>query len=173
MIRGMWTEPAPHFEGGYFQIQNGVCDPPPAQKPHPPIWTGGEGDKLLGVSARQADGYNCRWWTPAQFLEKRPVIEAECKKAGRDPEAIRASLMVMVIPEKDRAVARAAREKMSVIPESGTVYGTPDDCIARLKEYPKAGVNHILVTIPDLDTNPHRLTLLGEEIIPALQAHGG
>ena len=81
--------------------------------------------------------------------------------------------MVMVIPEKDRSVARAAREKLSVIPESGSVYGTPDDCVARLKEYPKAGVNHILITIPDLDLNPHRLTLLGEEIIPALQAGGG
>ena len=173
LIRAMWTESAPHFEGGYFQIQNGVCDPPPVQKPHPPIWTGGEGPKLLGVSARQADGYNCRWWTPEQFLEKRPAIEAECKKAGRDPDAIRASLMVMVIPEKDRAVARAAREKLSVIPESGSVYGTPDDCVARLKEYPKAGVDHILVTIPDLDVNPHRLTLMGEEIIPALQAGGG
>ncbi len=34
--------------------------PPPVQRPHPPIWTGGEGDKLFGVSARQADGYNCR-----------------------------------------------------------------------------------------------------------------
>ncbi len=173
LIRAMWTEASPRFKGAYFQVQDGVCHPPPAQRPHPPIWTGGEGDKLLGVSARQADGYNCRWWTPAQFLEKRPEIEAECKKSGRDPDSVRASLMAMVIPEKDRATARAARERLGVIPDSGAIFGTPDDCIARLREYPRAGVNHLLVTIPDLEANPHRLALLGEEIVPALQAMGG
>ena len=173
LIRAMWTEYSPDFEGGYFQIRNGVCRPPPVQRPHPPIWTGGEGDKLLGVSARQADGYNCRWWTAARFREKRPEIEAECERSGRDPEGVRASLMAMLIPEKDRAKARAAREKLSVIPESGAIYGTPDDCVARLKEYPEAGVNHILLTIPDLAVNPHHLPLLGEEILPAFQTNEG
>lgn len=173
LIRAMWTEASPRFEGKYFQVRDGVCHPPPAQRPHPPIWTGGEGERLLGVSARQADGYNCRWWTPARFLEKRPAIEAECKKSGRDPEGVRASVMLMVIPEKDRAKARAARERLSVIPDSGAIFGTPDDCAARLREYPRAGVNHLLLTVPDLEANPHRLTLLGAEIVPALQARGG
>ncbi len=168
LIRAMWTDPVPNFEGEHFRIQNAICRPPPVQRPHPPIWTGGEGEKILGVSARHADGYNCRWWTPAQFLGRRPQIEAECEKSGRDPRGVRASVMLMVIPEKDRAKAKAAREKLSVVPDSGAIHGTPDDCAARLREYLKAGVNHILVTIPDLDAHPHRLTLLGEDILPAL-----
>ncbi len=81
--------------------------------------------------------------------------------------------MAMLIPEKDGASARAACEKLSIIPESGAICGTLDDCVARLKEYPEAGVNHILLTIPDLAANPRRLTLLGEEILPALQANEG
>ncbi len=169
LVRAMWTERSPAFRGTHFHAEDAICHPPPVQKPHPPIWTGGEGDKLLGVSARQADGYNCRWWTPAQFRAKRPEIEAECKKYGRDPEAVRASVMLMLIPEKDRAAARAARERLSVIPDSGAIHGTPEECVARLQEYTEAGVDHILLTIPDLATHPHRLTLLGEEILPALK----
>jgi len=169
LVRAMWSQDHPVFEGGYYQIAGAVCDPKPVQKPMPPIWTGGEGVKLLGVSARQADGYNCRWWPPERFIERRPAIEAECRRAGRDPERLRASLMVMVIPEKDRAKARAAREKLKVIPETGAIYGTPDDCLKRLGACVKAGVRHLLLTVPDLEENPHRLTLLGEEVLPALR----
>lgn len=169
LIRAMWTQPRPAYQGGYYQIDGAVCDPKPVQRPMPPIFTGGEGVKLLGVSARQADGYNCRWWPPERFMERRPAIEAECRRGGRDPERLRASLMVMVIPEKDRAQARAAREKLKVIPETGAIYGTPDDCLKRLQAYVRAGVRHLLLTVPDLEEHPHRLVLLGEEVLPALK----
>ncbi|MBI3129532.1 MAG: LLM class flavin-dependent oxidoreductase [Candidatus Tectomicrobia bacterium] len=169
LIRAMWSQPNPAYEGGYYQIAGAVCDPKPLQKPMPPIFTGGEGAKLLGVAARQADGYNCRWWPPERFLERRPILEAECKKAGRDPEKLRASLMVMVIPEKDRAKARAAREKLKVIPETGAIYGPPEECVKRLAAYVKAGVRHLLLTVPDLEEHPERLGLLGEEVLPALK----
>ncbi|MBI2131459.1 MAG: LLM class flavin-dependent oxidoreductase, partial [Candidatus Tectomicrobia bacterium] len=169
LIRAMWTQPRPSYQGGYYQIDGAICDPKPVQRPMPPIFTGGEGVKLLGGAARQADGYNCRWGPPERFTERRPAIEAECRRAGRDPERLRASLMVMVIPEKDRALARAAREKLKVIPETGAIYGTPDDCLKRLQAYVRAGVRHLLLTVPDLEEHPHRLALLGEEVLPALR----
>jgi len=169
LIRAMWTEDHPAFEGGYYQIRGAVCDPKPLQKPHPPIWTGGEGKKLLAAAARQADGYNCRWWPPERFLERRSGIEAEARRAGRDPERLRPSLMAMLIPERDRAKVRAARERLKVIPETGAIAGTPDDCAKRLQAYARAGVRHLLLTIPDLAENPHRLQLAGEEILPALE----
>ena len=51
LIRRMWTDPAPSFQGEYFRIENAYCDPPPLQKPAPPVWIGGEGDKILEVAA--------------------------------------------------------------------------------------------------------------------------
>ena len=36
VIRRMWTEPHPRFQGRHYAIDDAVCDPPPLQRPHPP-----------------------------------------------------------------------------------------------------------------------------------------
>ena len=169
LIRRMWTEPAPSFEGEHFQIKNAYCDPPPLQKPSPPIWIGGEGDKILNVAARHADGFNSRWWPPERFAERIPELAETCREAGRDPEGFQPSVMLMLIPEKNPADAEAERKNFAVVPDSGVVAGSPEACAARLAAYVRAGVRRLLLTIPDVDKNPHRLQLAGEEILPALR----
>ena len=169
LIRRMWTEPAPSFRGKHFQIGNAYCDPPPLQKPSPPIWVGGEGDKLLAAAACHADGFNSRWWPPERFAERIPELAETCRQAGRDPEKFRPSVMLMLIPEKDAAVAEAARRSFAVVPDSGVIAGTPETCIQRLEAYVRVGVRRILLTIPDVDKKPYRLLLTGEEILPVLR----
>ncbi len=169
LIRRMWTDPAPSFQGEYFQIENAYCDPPPLQKPSPPVWIGGEGDKILEVAARYADGFNSRWWPPERFARRIPELAEICRAAGRDPELFRPSVMLMLIPEKNPADAEAERKNFAVVPDSGVIAGTPEECAARLEAYVKAGVRRILLTIPDVDKKPHRLQLAGEEILPALR----
>jgi len=46
VIRLMWTETAPSFEGKYYQIKDAYCEPKPVQKPYPPFVIGGGGEKL-------------------------------------------------------------------------------------------------------------------------------
>src|SRR5471030_2497003 len=41
-FRVLWTEPSPSFAGRYTKFENIVFEPKPIQKPHPPIWVGGE-----------------------------------------------------------------------------------------------------------------------------------
>ncbi len=38
IIQGLWTTPGFTFEGQHFQVKNANLVPPPAQKPHPPIY---------------------------------------------------------------------------------------------------------------------------------------
>lgn len=43
-------------------------NPPPVQQPHPPIWLGGKGPKLIQLAADKADGWNYCWQaTPAAY----------------------------------------------------------------------------------------------------------
>ncbi|MFP6889279.1 MAG: TIGR03619 family F420-dependent LLM class oxidoreductase, partial [Nitrospinota bacterium] len=109
IMKCMWTEPEPTFEGAHFRIERAYCNPPPLQKPHPPIWVGGEGPKVLGVAARYADGFNARYWPPERFTERAEELAAGCRAAGRDPEEFRSSVMVLIVPEKDPARAEAER----------------------------------------------------------------
>jgi probable F420-dependent oxidoreductase len=168
LAKCMWTEPAPTFEGAHFQIRNGYCNPPPLQKPHPPIWVGGEGRKILDVAARHANGFNSRWWTPERFVEQAGYTEESCRAVGRDPAEVTPSLMTMLIPDTDPAAAHAERENFAVVPDSGVIAGDTDTCIERLRDYLKVGVRRILLTIPFVDEKPERLRMAGEEILPAL-----
>jgi alkanesulfonate monooxygenase SsuD/methylene tetrahydromethanopterin reductase-like flavin-dependent oxidoreductase (luciferase family) len=48
------------------------------------------------------------------------------------------------------------------------VVGTPEDCVARVRQYVEAGVRHFLFTIPDVASSPI-LELVGRRVLPALR----
>ncbi len=174
LIRKMWTEPHPTFEGAHYAIKGAACDPPPVQRPSPPIWIGGEGKKVLRAAARYADGFNARWWPPERYLERKEEIDAHCEEAGRDPEGLRRSLMCLLLPSHDRARVEAERKRFAAIPETGIIAGVPRECADRVMEYVDAGVRHFLYTIPDV-AGMDALRLAGEEVLPLVRslANGG
>ena len=54
----LWTQPEPEFTGNYIAFKNIVLEPKPVQKPHPPIWVGGES----GPSLRRAAKFGDAWY---------------------------------------------------------------------------------------------------------------
>jgi probable F420-dependent oxidoreductase len=55
VIKGMWGESPFTFTGQHYTISDYDSQPKPAQQPHPPIFVGGGGKRLLGIAAREAD----------------------------------------------------------------------------------------------------------------------
>lgn len=43
----LWTQDDPRFDGKYAQFKDIVFEPKPLQKPHPPLWIGGESPAAL------------------------------------------------------------------------------------------------------------------------------
>ena len=168
IIRRMWTEPHPVFQGRHYAIDGAVCDPPPLQWPHPPIWIGGEGDRIHRLAARAADGVNVRWWGPERIAGRAAYLDAACREAGRDPRALERSVAALLIVDRDAGRAAATRERFAGIPAEGHIVGTPDQCAARIREYVEAGVRHFLFTIPDVAASAG-LELAGREVLPAVR----
>lgn len=55
VIKGLWgTEPVT-FAGQYYQVPELNPQPKPIQRPHPPIFIGGGGQRMLRLAAREAD----------------------------------------------------------------------------------------------------------------------
>jgi probable F420-dependent oxidoreductase len=54
LIKAMWTEEEPTYQGRYFSVNKAYNNPRPVQKPHPPIMVGGSGSKLLRITAAEA-----------------------------------------------------------------------------------------------------------------------
>jgi probable F420-dependent oxidoreductase len=92
------------FDGRYHRAAGARNLPPAVQRPRPPVFVGGKGDRLLRVAAEHADGWNTCWaWTPDQYRERLTVLERECERAGRDPATMWRSLGLYALCGEDEA----------------------------------------------------------------------
>ncbi|HJR05236.1 MAG TPA: LLM class F420-dependent oxidoreductase, partial [Methylomirabilota bacterium] len=94
--------------------------------------------------------------------------DAACREAGRDPAVLARSVTALLIADREAGRAAATRERFAGIPGEGHVVGTPEDCLARIRQYVAAGVRHFLFTIPDVASSP-ALELVGRRVLPALR----
>ena len=91
----LWTQERPVFHGKYTNIEGLAVDPKPVQKPHPPIWVGGESAPSMRRAARVGDAWYPIGTNQANMLDTRPRLEAGIARlrkltaeAGRDPNAV-------------------------------------------------------------------------------------
>jgi len=94
-FKALWTEDDPRFEGDHVRFSNITFLPKPQQKPHPPIWVGGESPAALRRTARYGDtwfpiGNNPRHPldTVTRFSEGLSRMCAAAEKQNRDPDSI-------------------------------------------------------------------------------------
>lgn len=55
IIRGLWAEGPFAFQGEHYTIDGLDGKPKPVQRPHPPIFIGGTGPRMLRLGGREAD----------------------------------------------------------------------------------------------------------------------
>jgi len=91
----LWTEDDPHFEGKYISFDDISFLPKPVQKPHPPIWVGGESRPALRRTAELADGWyplgsnpTFPMGTPEQLKAGLERLAGYARRFGRDPSTI-------------------------------------------------------------------------------------
>lgn len=68
-MKVLWTSEAPAFQGRYVQFERIAFEPKPTQKPHPPIWIGGNSKPAMRRAATYGDG-----WIP--YLIRREKMPA-------------------------------------------------------------------------------------------------
>ena len=56
-FKELWTSDDPSFLGDYVSFQGVRFVPKPLQKPHPPLWIGGESPAALRRSGRLGDAW--------------------------------------------------------------------------------------------------------------------
>ena len=76
VMKRAWSEEGITVEGtGYAAVGN-TAKPPPDQKPHPPIWIGGNSRRAIRRAVELGDGW-MPIYSPARFVERRrtPALE--------------------------------------------------------------------------------------------------
>jgi alkanesulfonate monooxygenase SsuD/methylene tetrahydromethanopterin reductase-like flavin-dependent oxidoreductase (luciferase family) len=95
------------FDGRHYRLQGATYRPRPVQRPHPPIWIGAGGERvMIPIAARHADVWHC--FEDFEALPRKVrVFEEHVERAGRDPASIlRAANLSIAEPWED-VVARA------------------------------------------------------------------
>jgi F420-dependent oxidoreductase-like protein len=173
----LWTQERATFVGEHFAISDAVCAPKPVQRPHPPIWIGGGGErKTLRVVAAHADGWSAFPGPIPQMRHKLDVLRGHCEAVGRDHGATRKQVGFNAIVRTDPAqaeeeVARFAAERHLPIEQARqwANAGTPEEIAARLAPYVGLGFD-TLVLMERAPLDYETLRLFMQEVAPRLRA---
>jgi probable F420-dependent oxidoreductase, Rv1855c family len=141
----MWSGDESPFEGKHIHLDRPLNSPQPISRPHPPILIGGTGEqKTLKLVAQYADACNlfARIGIP-ELTRKLDVLKQHCDEVGRNYTEIEKTAL-------DTFTGKSAKEM-----------------VAYCRDLHQAGIEHLIVNIPDIATIKP-LELLGKEVIPAV-----
>ena len=74
LIKTMWKDEKINFEGNFYNVKNGVLEPKPVQKPHPPILFGGFGPRMLKLAGKYADIVFIPPWRYENFTDGKNLV---------------------------------------------------------------------------------------------------
>jgi alkanesulfonate monooxygenase SsuD/methylene tetrahydromethanopterin reductase-like flavin-dependent oxidoreductase (luciferase family) len=173
ILRSLWAQKRTTFRGKHFQVADAACEPKPIQKPHPPITIGGNGEKLLKVTAQYADRFDFGYLpTEEAFKKKMGVLKRQCEAIGRVFDEIEKSCWPtgQIIMREDFGSLEAAVNhlKPSNVSRSDfekyTYIGNSMDFEAQIKPFLDLGVSYFMLFFLDLP-NTTGLRLFAERII--------
>ena len=174
IVTQMFASEKVTVDGKHLQLRDLPSLPRPVQQPRPPIIVGGIGEKrTLPLVARYADVWNLPTYALDVVDQKRAVLDAECKKIGREPASIRISQeAVLVLAPDDAALAEALPKAERRFGgqgwglHEGNYIGTPATIVERIKERIDQGITYFVFFSYDRATEA-TLRLFADEVMPA------
>jgi alkanesulfonate monooxygenase SsuD/methylene tetrahydromethanopterin reductase-like flavin-dependent oxidoreductase (luciferase family) len=125
VLHELWTAEEPVFEGSYYRVPRSIFLPKPLQKPHPPIWIGGNSRRAVRRAAMFGDAWHpTNRLNPLALAEEMKYLRDLAQRAGRFPDAIALTLRWNALPP--------LTERSNV-----------EELIQKLHDYRNVGVQHI------------------------------
>ena len=142
-FKELWTSDNPSFQGKYVRFDNISFLPHPVQKPHPPIWVGGESRPALRRTAELANG----WYplggnpiypvdTPEQLAAAIQRLTAYALRFDRDP----AEIEVIYGPRQFELKKDSDGSGSGRLP----FVGTADQLASDIRHYQEVGVSSLI-----------------------------
>jgi probable F420-dependent oxidoreductase len=163
----LWTQDAPTFSGKHVSFDNLMFAPKPVQKPHPPLWIGGESPAALKRTVRVGDGWypasnnpQFRLDTPARLGAAVGELGRVAEAAGRDPGGIDVAYIVLwPLDWTAQKMADGGRRLLT---------GRSEDMAGDIAALEAAGVRHICLTFqtPYIPQTLERMQRFADEVMP-------
>lgn len=137
IIKPLLREGRVDFDGKYYQARDCEDLPRGPRVSGPPLLVGGEGPRMLKLTARYGDMWNTGYMgEPETMAEPLARIHAACDKEGRDPATLGITALIgLWFPE--------------LLPEKPTflenpLIGAPEHIADAMRGYADLGVQHIM-----------------------------
>jgi probable F420-dependent oxidoreductase len=163
LFKVLWTDDRPVFQGNYCHVPEIAFLPKPVQKPYPPIWVGGWGNRVLRRAAELGDAWLPIGTIPAMPLRPEELIPKVARlreltrKAGRPEAAVQVCLFGVVAFMESTGVDRLPLK------------GHPEQIARDLQQYQALGINDFILTVaPPGDTSAllENMERFVREVIP-------
>jgi len=195
VIRKAWSSDEPFSHAGRFwRYHEIVVEPPPAQKPHPPVWiAAGKPESVRNVAALGANLLLDQFASTEAIGELIALFKAECEARDRafDPMDVAAARNLYVARDAADASAALARQAsihdrmiersrgpdgsrrshiMAYADEAGAteahaLFGPPEEIIAGLRALQTVGVRYVLISSGEARQSMQRFAA---EVMPEL-----
>ncbi len=141
-----------NFSGHYYEARD--CDDVPRgpRAGGPPLLVGGEGPRLLRLTAQYADLWNTGYMGPPETMKDRLAkIAAACHQVGRDPATLGVTALIgLYFPDLQPEQPRFFDQPLT---------GTPEEIATAISGYEELGVEHIMFQmVPYTEETRRRLT---------------
>ncbi|MDT5260931.1 MAG: hypothetical protein QOD10_6011 [Mycobacterium sp.] len=179
LMKAAWSdEPKVTFHGRFRTVDDLPIQPKPVQRPHPPIWFGGNAEAALARAVRLGDAFmGAGSSTTTSFAGAVQTVRRELSDQGKDAAHFPIGKRVYLMVDDD-----AARARDKVLAGLGRIYGpmpgiddvpvsgTPDDVVRGLREVIDAGAQTILLNpVGETVAEDHeQMERLAAEVIPRL-----
>jgi probable F420-dependent oxidoreductase len=169
------------YPGRYHRTDGAKNLPTAVQRPRPPIFIGGKGDRLLRMIVERADGWNTCWvWTPEEYAARRDVLLRECERVGRDPATVWCSLGLYALCGEDEADLERRFERLRTRTPAGVLdrvsldqwrrgrlVGTPEQIREQVGTWADLGVETLIIgagAVPFHVGSPDDIDLLAQAV---------
>ena len=121
------------FDGRHYQLRQAFYRPRPVQQPHPPIWIGATGEKvMLPLVARHADVWH-GFGSAESLGHKSSLLDRYAADAGRDPSEIGRSTSLSISEPWDHV--RRHADQLRDIGFTSLIVSWPGEGYPRLEEF--------------------------------------
>ena len=153
----MTTQDKASFEGDYYKIKDAINQPKPLQKPYPPLWVCGGGEKVtLKLLAKYGDYGN--WDVDVEgFVHKSKILKTHCDEQNRNYSDIKKTLHTNVIignNEKDLDAKINKIVDVTGIPKEMYIdrplVGVKEKVFDTIDEFSSVECEYLIAYIPDI-----------------------
>ena len=178
VMQRLWTENDVTFDGRFTKLSGMTLMPKPAQEPHPPVWISGRSDAAMRRAARFGSGWLPYMYTPEKLAQSIETIDGHASEVGREGSVKPGLFMFFAVHEDGERGLQMAAQRLSVqynqdfsaLVGKYALAGSPDDCIAHLREYIDAGARTVILNSAcPADYMVENQRLLAEAVLPAFR----